>query len=230
MSGRAKICGGIFLWMVMAALGIVAKTSLVTRVDTRIDEHLVALRTPALTLLAKIATFAAQAAVGLVVALVVPAALWYARRRLDALLAGCLMIGAIGVAYLGKSTIAEHRPPQRLWVIPPDNPMSFPSGHATISAGIALLLILLVHGSLRPLAWVAGLCFAGIVASARLYLGVHYLADVLGGFLATGGAALLVSGIIGLPAIRRRLEDVGTPATGRHHARRFTRASSGDDD
>ncbi len=225
MSGRAKICGGVFLWLVMAVAGLAAKTSLVTSVDTGIDERLVGLRTHGLTVLAKGATFAAQAVVGLAVAVIVPAVLWYARRRRDALLAGCLMIGALAMTFLDKAVIAEHRPPRRLWVIPPDTEMSFPSGHATVAAGIALLLILLVRGSMRPLAVVAGVCFAAVVASARLYLGVHYLADVIGGCLSAGGAALVVVGVLDLPGIRRRLGDVGTPATGRHHARRFARNS-----
>lgn len=226
MTGRVKIGGGLLLWVLMAAVGLAAKTTTLTSADTHLDEHLVALRSHSLTMVAKAATFSAQALVGVAIAVIVPAALWFARRRLDALLAACLMVGALAVAFITKSAVAEHRPPQRLWVIPPDTAMSFPSGHATVAAAIGLLLILLVRGRLRPIAVVVGVTFAGIVAFARLYLGVHYLADIVGGYLAAGGAALLVAGFIDLPAIRRRLEDVGTPATGRHHAGRSARESS----
>ncbi|MCW2948641.1 MAG: phosphoesterase, PA-phosphatase related protein [Actinoallomurus sp.] len=221
--GRVKICGALFVWLVMVILGFAAKTSMLTSVDTHLDEHLVSLRSPAFTMIAKAATVAAQAAVGAVIAVIVAAVLWYARRRRDALLTSCLIIGALAIAFITKSVVAEHRPPQRLWVIPPDTKMSFPSGHATVAAAIALALVLVVRGRLRPIAAVAGVAFAGVVAFARLYLGVHYLADVLGGYLAAAGAALLMAGFIDLPAIRRRLEDVGTPATGRHHASRSAR-------
>lgn len=223
MNGRVKIGGALFVWLVMVLLGFAAKTSALTSADTRLDEHLVALRSPAFTMVAKAATFAAQAAVGVVIAVIVPAVLWFLRRRRDALLASCLVLGALAVTFITKSVVAEHRPPQRLWVLAPDTEMSFPSGHATVATAIALALILLVRGRLRPLAVVAGVAFAGIVALARLYLGVHYPLDVLGGHLAAIGAALLVAGIIDLPAISSRLEDVGTPATGRHHASRSAR-------
>ncbi|MCO5987775.1 phosphatase PAP2 family protein [Actinoallomurus spadix] len=223
MAGRTKIIGGVLLLAVLAALGPAAKTAALTNADLRLDEHLAGLRTPALTLVAKAATLVAQAAVGAVIAVVVPAILWLLRRRRDALLTACLMIGALGIAYVAKTLVAEHRPPKRLWVIPPDNAMSFPSGHATVAAAVAIILGLLVRGRLRPLALTVGVMFAGVVAFARMYLGVHYLLDVVGGCLAAVSAALLVSGFYDLPRIRSGLEDVGTPAAGRHHAGRAAR-------
>lgn len=207
----------------MVALGFAAKTLVLTQADTRLDEQLVTLRDPAFTRLAEGATFAAQALVGAAFAVVAAAALWYARRRRDALLTAALVIGALAVVFAVKSLVAEHRPPQRLWVIPPDTEMSFPSGHATVAAAVAISLILLTRGALRPLAIVAGVLFAALVAFARMYLGVHYLSDVIGGFITATGVALLVSGLMDLPGISRRLEDVGTPATGRHHAARSLR-------
>lgn len=223
MASRVKIIGGVLLLAVVAALGLVAKTSAVTSADIRLDEHLVALRNPTFTLVAKGATLAAQAAVGVAVAVVLPVVLWFARRRRDALLTACLMIGALAIAFAVKTLVAEHRPPKRLWVIPPDNAMSFPSGHAAVAAAVALLLGMLLRGRMRPLAVTAGVIFAGVVSFARIYLGVHYLLDVAGGCLAAVSAALLVSGFLDLPRIRRSLEDVGTPASGRHHAGRTPR-------
>jgi undecaprenyl-diphosphatase len=210
----------------LAVLGPAAKTTALTHADLRIDEHLVGLRTPVLTDAAKAATLVAQAAVGAVIAVVLPVILWFLRRRRDALLTACLMIGALAIAYVVKTLVAEHRPPRRLWVIPPDNAMSFPSGHATVAAAVALLLVILVRGRLRPFAATVGVLFAAVVAFARMYLGVHYLLDVVGGCLAAVSAALLVSGFFDLPRIRGGLEDVGTPAAGRHHAGRAPRVPS----
>ncbi|WP_433179546.1 phosphatase PAP2 family protein [Actinoallomurus sp. CA-150999] len=227
VSSRGKITGGVLLLVAVAALGLIAKTSTSTRADIRLDEHLATLRTPLFTLVAKAATLAAQAEVGLVAAVVVPAVLWLLRRRRDALLTACVMVGALAIAFAVKTLVAEHRPPRRLWLIPPDNAMSFPSGHTTVAAAAALLLGMLVRGGLRPVAMVAGVIFAGVVAIARMYLGVHYLLDVVGGCLAAVSAALLVSGFLDLPRIRRGLEDVGTPAAGRHHAGRTSRVDTG---
>jgi membrane-associated phospholipid phosphatase len=229
VTARGKICGGLVLCAVMVALGFAAKTLVLTQADTRLDEHLVTLRGPAFTRLAKGATFAAQALVGAAFAVIAAAALCYARRRREALLTASLVIGALALVFAVKSLVAEHRPPQRLWVIPPDTEMSFPSGHATVAAAIAISLILLARGALRPLAIVAGILFAALVGFARMYLGVHYLADVVGGFVTAGGVAMLVSGLMDLPGISRRLEDVGTPATGRHHAGRSPRTPARSD-
>ena len=169
---------------------------------------------------------AAQAAVGVAVAVLAPIVLWLLRRRRDALLSAAVMVGALGIAYVLKTLVAEHRPPRGLWVIPPDSAMSFPSGHATVAAAVALLLVMVVRGRLRWPAAVLGAAFAAVVAAARVYLGVHYPLDVLGGYLAAASAALLVAGVLDLPLVRQSLEDVGTPAVGRHHAGRTPDATT----
>lgn len=60
----------------------------------------------------------------------------------------------------------------------------------------------------------AGALFTAVVASARVYLGVHYLPDVAGGVLSAACAALLACGLVELPSVRRRL-DVLKAAGGR---------------
>lgn len=227
MAARGKIVGGLLVLVVTALLGLLAKTSSVTGADTRLDEHLVSLRTPVLTTIAKLATLVAQAEVGAAIAVVVPVILWFAKRRRDALLTVSLIIGALAFVFAVKTLVAEPRPPRRLWVIQPDSVMSFPSGHATVAAAVAILLVLLAGGRLRWVAALAGAAFVCLVGFARLYLGLHYLADVIGGCLTSVGVGLLVIGVMDLPGIRRRLEDVGTPATGRHHAGRFGRVPTG---
>ncbi|MFB9835767.1 phosphatase PAP2 family protein [Actinoallomurus acaciae] len=226
MTERMKILGGLLLLLLTALLGVAAKTATLTRIDIRLDEHLTPMRDAVLTLGAKGATVAAQAAVGAVIAVVVPIGLWLLRRRRDALIAVSVMAGSLAVAFVAKISVAEHRPPQRLWVIPPDNKESFPSGHATVAAAVALLLFLLVRGRLRVLVAILGVLFALGVGLARVYLGVHYPVDVVGGYLVATGVSLVVVGFFDIPSIRRGLEDVGTPVSGRHHAGRASRVTA----
>ena len=65
---------------------------------------------------------------------------------------------------------------------------SFPSDHATASFAIAATFLL--HGMTRR-----GLCFtvaAGLMMLSRVYVGTHYVSDVLGGCLTRFAAAALV--------------------------------------
>lgn len=64
---------------------------------------------------------------------------------------------------------------------------SFPSGHAMIAMCLMGFLCYLAATAasprLRPLAWVLA-ALVVLVGCSRIYLGVHYPADVLGGYLA----------------------------------------------
>jgi membrane-associated phospholipid phosphatase len=64
---------------------------------------------------------------------------------------------------------------------------SFPSGHAlgsVVGCGVLLLVLLpLLPRATRPVAWVAAAVVVAAVGFARVGLGVHYLSDVLAGWV-----------------------------------------------
>ncbi|MFE7168182.1 phosphatase PAP2 family protein [Streptomyces sp. NPDC057616] len=117
-----------------------------------------------------------------------------ARHRLTLSLLGlaCLTAGQ-ALRYGVMTLVHRHRPAGVDWAAHASG-WSFPSGHTTTSAITAGLLIAAV--SLRaprgtPLLRIAIGCWAAAVGLSRVYLGVHWLTDVLGGWLlATGWLAV----------------------------------------
>ena len=94
-----------------------------------------------------------------------------------------------------KALFGRPRPEQIL--LPLDNG-SFPSGHTTNAAVIAVSLGLLLR---RAWVWVLGMLYLVAMAFTRTYLGAHWLSDTLGGALLGAGVALLVWCLL-LPKLR----------------------------
>jgi undecaprenyl-diphosphatase len=94
----------------------------------------------------------------------------------------------------------------------PAHGTSFPSSHTAVTVAVVIALVPFLA---RPLA-AAGIGYAVLVGWSRVYLGVHYPLDVLGGAgigLAAGGVILLALGML----LRRagRAENLQDAATGR---------------
>lgn len=128
-------------------------------------------------------------AIGVVIALLLT---WRSRRSgWRAVLPGAIVLGTVAVAAvlnaLVKVLIGRERPPALTRLMDETN-MSFPSGHvAGTTALVAVVLLVYLAG--KPGRARAAASFAGaaliivIIALTRLYLGVHWLSDTIGGAL-----------------------------------------------
>jgi len=131
------------------------------------------------------------------------------RRRLPpALFSGLLAVGvAAGLTSVFKETFDRVRPaladPGIVALVPTPESASFPSGHTATAFAAAI-----TAGAFYPrLRWPL-LGLAALVGLSRIYLGVHYVLDVL------AGAALGVAvGLLVVLATRRLLGWLGRPET-----------------
>lgn len=103
------------------------------------------------------------------------------------------MLGGLVVSTVIKNAIARARPPGIDPMFEPSG-YAFPSGHTAAAFGLFVTLALLVidHVEGRALRiFCAGyaLVIGTLVAVSRMYLGVHYLSDVIGGALVGTGCA-----------------------------------------
>lgn len=206
--GVVKLAVGLSAVLLLFVLGACARLAGVTRWGLRIDESIAFHgRTTTLTAVANtFTTIATPEVVGVAAIVVLPLALAFGRRRLDAVRALCILGGALALAWVAKALIAEHRPPAALWAAPADSGASYPSGHTTVAAAIAVILVVVAWTRVwRAVALVVGGLYTLGVAVSRVYLANHYPIDVVASVICALAAGLVVSGLAALPAVHRRL-------------------------
>lgn len=150
-------------------------------------------------------------------------ALWWRGSRWLAVWVAATSALSTLVQQVLKAAVDRERP---RWPDPVDSAhyAAFPSGHVmTAVVTCALLLWLLrLHGT-GPLVWRTALVVAVVsvvgVAFTRIYLGVHWMTDVVGGTLL--GVTMAVFSILGYTVFRDRRAD------GRKERGRLSRADRG---
>ena len=125
------------------------------------------------------------------------------------------MVGPELIVDIAKAVVGRHRPPVSLHLDVIGNG-AFPSGHAfNTTVVVGALLVAWWHLRTRAIPW-WGWCLAAlvplVVGLTRVYLGVHWLTDVMGGWLLGAlWVALLARAFFPLLTTRTRARQV-TPA------------------
>lgn len=199
------MAGEAVFWLMLAA---VQTNSGLALLDGAVHDALVAGRSPIVTaILAAVSTVTSPTWMTVIGGLL---ALGWALRKREvwrpALLLGA-MAATFGASTLIKHQIARARPSAADFLMGPDDALSFPSGH-TFGTGVFLLvLVYLLLGrdgvrrlrrSTAVLAFAAAAAGTLLVAFSRVYLGYHWLTDVvasMGLAVAVTGTVVLVDGL-----------------------------------
>ncbi len=181
--------------------------------DDRLLEVVAAHRTALLTKVALQATMLGSGIVLVVLVLVGSSFLWLTRHRHSAYLLLASFFGAWLLNTLLKDVFERPRPE----VVPhlaTFATSSFPSGHAMSSmaayGAIALLITRLEHGRRARLAtWLLAALVILVIGASRIYLGVHYASDILGGYAAgLAWVAFAAAGMSALQFFGRRAPEI----------------------
>ena len=217
--------GAAVLLLAMIALGLldvhVLAHSRVGRADGSVDSTLARHRDHLLNALTLGATDAASTipviAAGVLVT--IAAALVFRRWR-EPLFVATVLVGEVAIFVV--TTLAVHRPRPnvvRLDHAPPTS--SFPSGHTAASVALfgSIAALVVTYGARavwRRLAIAVAIVFPIAVAASRLYRGMHYPTDVLGGaLLGFTWLRMSVFAVLGPPRASARTTEAADMA--RHH-------------
>lgn len=170
--------------------------SVITVLDVRIENFFYAFRDLEsvkffiwITLLAKWQIIAGSAFTAIII-------IWLWRKKTYIIPLLAVISGGGLFNLIGKLALHRERPETALYT---ESTFSFPSGHSTVAvAFFGFIIYILMRGGLK-LKYKIGILFFGVVlillvGLSRLYLGVHFLSDVLGGYLL--GLFWLIAGII----------------------------------
>ena len=194
----AAVGGVLALGLTLAAGGIydaVEEGDGVASFDRPVLQEALSLRQPALdSALTWFTHLGGPTGMTIIAATVTALMVWRWRSRTPLLLMLITVAGSLSMTLVGKAVVGRLRPPQVDAVPPFESSPSFPSGHALNSTAIAgmvayLLLLHLHRRGARVLMVVLAAAWAVSIGLSRVFLGHHWLTDVMVGWVL--GAAWL---------------------------------------
>ena len=179
--GLAAIAAALF-----CGLAVAVETNGIAGLDEAVRLELHSLASPLLTLLAEKFTWLGSLSVLALFGVVAVAVLVQAGRRDRAVLLTVTMVGALVLENGLKFSFQRVRPPP--FFGPEPVTYSFPSGHALFSlcfyGGLAIAAARAVKsGAMKKGIWIATVLLVLAIGGTRIYLGVHYPTDVIGGWI-----------------------------------------------
>ena len=166
--------------------------------DVKTSLYVQQITTPLFAPAMKAVSFISSLIPAIIIVVLLIACLWVLRKRLEAVFIGSATGIASLINFLLKLLIARPRPTSELvQVLVTRNESSFPSGHTTYAVAFYGLLFFLAPRLIKRPKAVNALRSILIILIlltmlSRIYLGVHWLSDILGSLL-FGGLILAIA-------------------------------------
>lgn len=212
--GRTWIGPFVFALIAVSTLAIAARSFSILPGDLPFSREIQENRTPLLTDLMYAVSFIGTGIAPIIVTSLVLLLLWIGRLRVEAVfLALGLLADLLGLAL--KLIVGRHRPTSNLiYVAQQLSSPSFPSGHTlhyTVFYGFLAFVIAINFRNSWTRNVICGVCIGliALVGPSRIYLGEHWLSDVLGGYLL--GSLCLILLISGYLWVKGRFEITALP-------------------
>lgn len=159
-----------------------------------------------LTAIARVLDVGASPVVGPILVALACLALWVRRRTAPAVALATMTAFGWLAASAAKLILHRDRPPMQTVhaLVHETAADSCPSGHTAFAASLVAgsVLALALAGRSTRLAWLVGVPFVIVVAASRLYLGAHFLGDVVTSVVLVTGLALAAAPFVLTLALR----------------------------
>lgn len=177
-------------------LALAARAGVLSRIDYEILTSVRTLASPLLDQIVPVVTSLGDVVFVAAITVLIAVALgmkgqW---RKVVLLLSG---VGGAAVINIVLKHIADRTRPDLWQHLVTETSHSFPSGHATASMALALCIVALAWNTKwRLAAIVLAIVYVIIIAMTRLYAGVHYPTDIVGGWLVTAAWVGIVCAVV----------------------------------
>lgn len=188
--------GAAALLVALAALALLARFRPgPLPLDLEMHDWLVTHRRGPVTEFAKLATFTGSGPFVFPMTLAAAAVLWLRRGRAIALALPLTVFGGAAAGGALKVAVSRHRPAARDMLGTAEATLSFPSGHTNsgilLFVGSAMIATFTAAIAIRVTAACAAAAWSAAIAWSRLYLGFHWLSDVVASALLATAALLI---------------------------------------